>query len=247
MAIDVSSASFFSPFSPMSTPSIPCLIRSVKRLPFPPSPWSCSSSSFRFSSNYAAPGSSSNRSSYSRRWINPLSNGTSQEVVRQWIEADTSISSQDKFTVASYNILGDRNASKHRDLYSNIPSSYINWGRRKRVICEELMEWDPDIICLQEVDRYFDLSEDLRRGGYAGSYKKRTGDSADGCAIFWKSNKFHVLQAESIEFKSIGLRDNVAQLSIFEVNQQTTVQMFWLFFFDLSLLYSPSTLEQSYY
>lgn len=55
----------------------------------------------------------------------------------------------ERFTVVSYNILGDKNASKHRDLYLNVPSFYLNWGRRKRVICEELTGWNPDIICLQ--------------------------------------------------------------------------------------------------
>lgn len=55
----------------------------------------------------------------------------------------------ERFTVASYNILADRNASWHKDLYSNVPYSYMNWDRRKRVICKELIGWNPDIICLQ--------------------------------------------------------------------------------------------------
>ena len=55
----------------------------------------------------------------------------------------------ERFTVASYNILGDRNASKHRDLYTNVPSFYMTWEHRKKVIYKELMGWNPDIICLQ--------------------------------------------------------------------------------------------------
>lgn len=49
----------------------------------------------------------------------------------------------------SYNILGDRNAKKHRDLYTLVPSEYMIWDRRKKLICEELIGLDPDIICLQ--------------------------------------------------------------------------------------------------
>lgn len=49
----------------------------------------------------------------------------------------------------SYNILGDRNASKHEDLYPNVPSNYMKWAYRKKVICEELIGLNPDIICLQ--------------------------------------------------------------------------------------------------
>lgn len=60
----------------------------------------------------------------------------------------------ERFTVASYNILADRNASKHADMYLNVPSSYVKWDYRKRVICKELFEWDPDIICLQVRNRH---------------------------------------------------------------------------------------------
>lgn len=60
----------------------------------------------------------------------------------------------ERFSVASYNILGDRNASQHSDLYVNVPSRYINWDRRKRVISNELFGWDPDILCLQVTLQY---------------------------------------------------------------------------------------------
>ncbi|KAG2411030.1 Carbon catabolite repressor protein [Vigna angularis] len=140
------------------------------------------------------------------------------EIKRHWVEAsDESLDSPERFTVASYNILGDRNVSQHSDLYVNVPSRYIKWDRRKRVISDELLGWDPDIICLQEVDKYLELSDIMVKAGYAGSYQRRTGDSVDGCAMFWKTDKFRLLEGENIKFKDIGLRDNVAQLSVFEI------------------------------
>lgn len=99
-----------------------------------------------------------------------------------------------------------------------MPSIYLKWNRRKRVICDELAAWNSDIVCLQEVDKYFELSDILAKMGYAGSYKRRTGDTVDGCAIFWKAHNFRLLEEESIEFKAYGLRDNVAQLSVFEAD-----------------------------
>ncbi|KAL2342504.1 hypothetical protein Fmac_003789 [Flemingia macrophylla] len=118
------------------------------------------------------------------------------QIQRHWVQAsDQSLLSPERFSVASYNILGVRNASQHSDLYLNVPSRYINWDRRKRVICDELFGWDPDIICLQ----------------------RRTGDTVDGCAMFWKADKFRLLEGEGIQFKDVGLRDNVAQLSVFEI------------------------------
>ncbi|OMO94617.1 Endonuclease/exonuclease/phosphatase [Corchorus olitorius] len=173
-------------------------------------------SSISFSMAGPTNSSSSSTGSYSRRQPTP-SFDTSPEILRHWVEVQQPLASQDRFTVASYNILGDRNASKHKDLYLNVPSDYIRWAYRKRVLIEELMGWNSDIICMQEVDKYFDLRDMMEKAGYVGSYKRRTGDNVDGCATFWKPDKFRLLERESIEFKRFGLRDNVAQLSVFEM------------------------------
>lgn len=55
----------------------------------------------------------------------------------------------EKFKIASYNILGDKNAFKHKDLYPNVPLQYIKWSHRGRLICQELIGLSPDIICMQ--------------------------------------------------------------------------------------------------
>ncbi|KAK6249624.1 hypothetical protein SCA6_003629 [Theobroma cacao] len=193
--------------------------------------------------------SSSSTGSYSRRWYNPSrrqppsSYDTSSKILRHWVEVQQPLASQDRFTVASYNILGDRNASKHKDLYITVPSDYLRWGYRKRVLCEELMGWNPDIICMQEVDKYFDLRNTMKKAGYVGSYKvnlqfqRRTGGNVDGCATFWKPDKFRLLERESIEFKGFGLRDNVAQLSVFEICR---VESRRLVIGNIHVLYNPS-------
>ncbi|CAJ2676175.1 unnamed protein product [Trifolium pratense] len=164
----------------------------------------------------------------------------SDGIQRRWIEAPfdrCSLASQHRFTVASYNILADRNASQHADLYVNIPSRYINWDRRQKILSDELFQWNPDIICLQEVDKYFELSNILVKAGYAGSYKRRTGDTSDGCAMFWKADKFQVLDEESIQYKDIGLRDNVAQLLVFEMHGSDSRR---LVVGNIHILYNPN-------
>lgn len=137
----------------------------------------------------------------------------------------------------SYNILGDRNSSRHRDLYPNVPFSYLKWAYRKRLIYEELIGFEPDIICMQEVDNYFDLFSMMEKAGYAGSYKRRTGDNVDGCAMFWKADRFQLLERENIEFKRYGLRDNVAQLSVFEMCKSKSRK---LLLGNTHVLYNPS-------
>ncbi|KAA0058059.1 carbon catabolite repressor protein 4-like protein 3 isoform X1 [Cucumis melo var. makuwa] len=205
-------------------------------------------SKFFFSSSKDAADASSTSSlpkstttSYTRRWYNPSSrrqlNEEGVQILRHWIEADQPSASEEKFSVVSYNILAERNTWKHRGLYPNVPSPYLKWNHRKRVICEELLMWNPDIICLQEVDKYFDVSEIMEKAGYVGSYTRRTGDAIDGCAIFWKADKFRLIDEESIKFKMFNLRDNVAQLSVLEMFKANSRR---LLIGNIHVLYNPS-------
>ncbi|XP_052176892.1 carbon catabolite repressor protein 4 homolog 3 isoform X2 [Diospyros lotus] len=201
-------------------------------------------STISFCTNTTPTHSTSFSASSSRRWYNPARrlrfHRPPPEIVRHWVEADPPLpyhQSQETFMVVSYNILGDRNASKHRDLYTYVPSIYMKWDRRRRIICRELLGLDPDIICLQEVDKYFDLLNVMENAGYSGSYKKRTGDAVDGCAMFWKADKFRLLECETIEFKGYNLRDNVAQLSVFEMSEAESRRFV---VGNIHVLYNPS-------
>ncbi|RDY04488.1 Carbon catabolite repressor protein 4-like 6, partial [Mucuna pruriens] len=123
----------------------------------------------------------------------------------------------ERFKVLSYNILADYLALDHRsNLYFHIPPYILDWQWRKRRIIFELGLWSTDIMCLQEVDRFPELAEELKLKGYSGIWKMRTGNPVDGCAIFWQKSRFNLLYEESIEFNKLGLRDNVAQLCVLE-------------------------------
>ncbi|XP_071916936.1 carbon catabolite repressor protein 4 homolog 6-like isoform X2 [Coffea arabica] len=123
----------------------------------------------------------------------------------------------ERFTVLSYNILADYLATDHQHkLYFHVPRHMLDWKWRKRSILFELRLWSADILCFQEVDRFQDLKEELELRGYNGVWKMRTGDRVDGCAIFWRNSRFKLVHEESIEFSALGLRDNVAQICVFE-------------------------------
>lgn len=140
---------------------------------------------------------------------------------RKWSHSKlhSPLSFPDKFVLVSYNILGDANASNHSDLYCHISPDIMDWSSRKRLICQELDMWKPDLMCFQEVDHFDDLVQEFKKNDYSGIFKGRTGGEKDGCAIFWKNHRFRLLQEESIEFKELDLRNNVAQLCVFELNQ----------------------------
>uniref|UniRef100_A0A1J3JBG8 Carbon catabolite repressor protein 4-like protein 6 n=1 Tax=Noccaea caerulescens TaxID=107243 RepID=A0A1J3JBG8_NOCCA len=137
---------------------------------------------------------------------------------REWEYAKTAPPpGSEKFVVLSYNILADYLANDHwRNLYFHIPRNMLSWGWRKSKIVFELGLWSADIMCLQEVDKFQDLEEDLKLRGYSGIWKMRTGNAVDGCAIFWRSNRFKLVHEESIQFNQLGLRDNVAQICVLE-------------------------------
>lgn len=138
---------------------------------------------------------------------------------RKWVFSSEDYSDcTDTIVVVSYNILGVENASNHLDLYSNIPRRFLDWGRRKRLILEEIDSYNASILCFQEVDHFDDLDDLFQNNGFKSVYKGRTGEANDGCAIFWKDKLFSLLHQEDIEFQKFGMRNNVAQLCVLEVN-----------------------------
>uniref|UniRef100_A0A0E0A7W8 Uncharacterized protein n=1 Tax=Oryza glumipatula TaxID=40148 RepID=A0A0E0A7W8_9ORYZ len=135
---------------------------------------------------------------------------------RRWVLAEeASTSDGDACTIMSYNILADNNAHYHPDLYLDVPWDAMRWDSRRRLIIREIRHWDPDL----EVDRFRDIATEMENRGYQSRFKGRTGDAKDGCATFWKSKGLHLLEEDSIDFSEYNLRNNVAQIFVFELNR----------------------------
>jgi len=93
---------------------------------------------------------------------------------------------------------------------------------RKQKLIDELICSQSDIICLQEVDHFFEIEEDLKGKEYCGVFKKRTGTREDGCAIFYNSKKLKLIHKAEIEFNdfvdsSTMKKDNIALFLLFDV------------------------------
>jgi len=89
----------------------------------------------------------------------------------------------------------------------------LNWGNRITGIQREVVMFEPDIVCLQEVQfnsgeedssSHFqsDIEPFFSSQGFAYEYKKKTGSKVDGCAIFYKKEKFKMLDVKFVEFRS---------------------------------------------
>lgn len=119
------------------------------------------------------------------------------------------------FTVMCYNVLCDKYAT--RQVYGYCPSWALSWEYRRKGIMDEIRHYSADIISLQEVETEqfhgFFLPE-LKRDGYDGIFSPKSraktmseGDRkhVDGCAIFYRTNKFILLKEHLVEFNQLAM------------------------------------------
>ncbi|NXA31749.1 ANGE1 protein, partial [Eudromia elegans] len=121
-----------------------------------------------------------------------------------------------EFRVMSYNILAQDLVEQGFDLYLHCHPDILNWNYRLPNLLQEIQHWDPDVLCLQEVqeNHYWEqLEPTFRMMGFECFYKRRTGRKTDGCAVCYKHSKFQLISVNPIEYFRPGLdilnRDNV--------------------------------------
>ncbi|PKA45588.1 Carbon catabolite repressor protein 4 like 1 [Apostasia shenzhenica] len=113
-----------------------------------------------------------------------------------------------KFRVLSYNILADHYAAT--DKYGYCPSWALSWSYRRQNLLKEIVGYNVDIICLQEVqsNHFKDFfAPELSKHGYDGLYKKKTTkidngnpDRIDGCATFFRKERFSCFKKYEVSF-----------------------------------------------
>ncbi|KAI4365427.1 hypothetical protein MLD38_021411 [Melastoma candidum] len=116
--------------------------------------------------------------------------------------------SSGNFTVLSYNILADRYASD--ELYGYCPSWALSWPYRRQNLLREIVTYQADIVCLQEVQsNHFEefFAPELDKHGYEALYKRRTNEVytgknelIDGCATFFRRDRFSNVKKYEVEF-----------------------------------------------
>lgn len=129
-----------------------------------------------------------------------------------------------EFSVMTYNVLSQDLIHQNNHLYTHCRRSDLEWPERGLRINKELEESNTDIICLQEVhsDHFNEMYlPHMKSLGYDGFYKKRLGFKMDGCAIFYKLNRFKlmnycVVEFNRREFSRLLDRDNVALIGVFK-------------------------------
>ncbi|KAK7081633.1 Protein angel 1 [Halocaridina rubra] len=121
------------------------------------------------------------------------------------------------FSIMSYNVLAQQLLEDNKYLYKNCKEKHLMWPYRWSLLQHEVDDQNPDILMLQEVQAshyYSHFLPWLKFRGYEGIYKKRTGEKCDGCAIFYKTNKFSLVEQCTVEYnqpkaKNLLDRDNI--------------------------------------
>ncbi|KAL8444891.1 hypothetical protein Emed_005985 [Eimeria media] len=121
--------------------------------------------------------------------------------------------------IMTFNILAD---SLIDDKYSKQDPQLLAWPRRQQAILDEILLHCPSVICLQELEQnHLQAFAKLKEKGYTYRYKQLTSNvRVDGCAIFWKSDLFRLVDCVCCEYNfkdnSIMDKDQVALLLLLE-------------------------------
>ncbi|XP_059868976.1 nocturnin [Delphinus delphis] len=133
------------------------------------------------------------------------------------LRADGPSSSHTPIRVMQWNILAQA-LGEGKDNFVQCPLEALKWEERKCLILEEILAYQPDILCLQEVDHYFDTFHPLlSRLGYQGTFFPKPwspcldvehNNGPDGCALFFLQNRFKLVNSANIRLTAMTLKTN---------------------------------------
>ncbi|KAG8347649.1 hypothetical protein TRVL_01517 [Trypanosoma vivax] len=100
------------------------------------------------------------------------------------------------FRVVTYNVLHDEFCSSgaaKRRIYPFATDDILSLKYRQTRIVQELLAYNADLICMQEcgmkVYKQF-FARILHHHGYVGCYTNKNGGVREGCACFWREDRF---------------------------------------------------------
>ncbi|XP_036372407.1 nocturnin-like isoform X2 [Megalops cyprinoides] len=119
--------------------------------------------------------------------------------------------------VMQWNVLAQA-LGEGKDSFVQCPLEALNWAERKYLILEEILTYRPDVLCLQEVDHYFDTFQPVLRSlGYHGTFCPKPwspcldvecNNGPDGCALFFSRDRFELLDSASVRLAAAMLKTN---------------------------------------
>ena len=136
---------------------------------------------------------------------------------------------KDTLRIFQWNHLSQTLGTKNDNFVRCNPQA-LDWSTRRWRLLEEIIRYDPDIICLQEVDHYKLLQRALGSIGYGGRFVPKPdspclyledNNGPDGCAIFYKTSQFHLDSSASHILSVWGVESNQVVLSLLLTHRKT--------------------------
>lgn len=104
------------------------------------------------------------------------------------------------------------------DSFVQCPPEALSWSRRKYLILEEILSFRPHILCLQEVDHYYDTLQPVLAGlGYSSNFCPKPwspcldvegNNGPDGCALFFDNMRYDFLESVNIRLSAMKIPTN---------------------------------------
>lgn len=105
-----------------------------------------------------------------------------------------------------------------KDGFIRCPLDALKWQERKYLILEEILTYRPDVLCLQEVDHYYDTFQPIMASlGYQGTFLAKPwspcldveqNNGPDGCALFFRSSRFSLQATAHLRLSAMMLPTN---------------------------------------
>ena len=115
---------------------------------------------------------------------------------------------KDPLRVMTFNVLADQNAyartnqGKHVSFYPYVDTTILDRKRRIPLLLHEILSYEADIICLQEVDEHMwkrCFYPALKQAGYQGYWSgKNAFGMAEGCAMLWSLHRFESISTDEM-------------------------------------------------
>jgi nocturnin len=116
-------------------------------------------------------------------------------------------------SIMQFNLLADGLSGLHPEKggFLGTPPEALDWDSRRWRLLEEIVRFDADIVCLEECDHFDDWFEpQLAALDYEGVFQKKPKSKCldfctleDGCAIFWRKDKFSLVAKQMIFYSKV--------------------------------------------
>ncbi|EIE22477.1 DNase I-like protein [Coccomyxa subellipsoidea C-169] len=122
-----------------------------------------------------------------------------QKLQRTFEDVQDPVKHAQSMTVLQWNVLAD-GLAQFGD-FERVPADVLSWESRSPQLLMEILESKSDLISLQEVNRYEDFFKPrLEQLGYTGLFwpkacspAEQYGFPCDGCALFYRTERFEMI------------------------------------------------------